>query len=300
MLEDSITRYVHYLRAFYYVAKTGSIPKASETLCLTASAVSQQIQKLESALGIALFERSTGQSLRLLPAGRFIYDRIPALDSALFRFASEARAFQTAPPLRIGALNLMQDFLLQSITAFSKQNPEISFSISENKNDDLCHALIAGELNCVLTFSDLAPNNLLTIPLFSSPLVLTVHESLAGSLSAVPTREELRTLPMIYISANSRTPDLDPYAELDILDAVRIRVDSPAMAVSAAEKKLGAAIVCDIMLRDAAQKGLLTYPLGNGRLKRTFVLALLPHAPTSHELSAFVGFMQSSASPVPS
>jgi len=56
------------LRAFVEVARSRSFTRAAETLCLTQSAVSKQIQALESAVGFRLFERTRGV-LTLTAAG---------------------------------------------------------------------------------------------------------------------------------------------------------------------------------------------------------------------------------------
>ncbi len=53
------------------MALTGSFTKASGELFLTQSAVSQQIQALESSLGIILFDRS-GKRVRLTSEGKIL------------------------------------------------------------------------------------------------------------------------------------------------------------------------------------------------------------------------------------
>jgi LysR family glycine cleavage system transcriptional activator len=56
------------LRAFEAVARTGSVSRAAEELCVSQSSVSQHIQKLEDWLGIELIERM-GRGIRLTGAG---------------------------------------------------------------------------------------------------------------------------------------------------------------------------------------------------------------------------------------
>jgi len=56
------------LRAFIEVARCNSFTRAADTLCLTQSAVSKQVQALEEQLGCRLFVRS-GKLLALTPAG---------------------------------------------------------------------------------------------------------------------------------------------------------------------------------------------------------------------------------------
>ncbi|NYE24269.1 LysR substrate-binding domain-containing protein [Pigmentiphaga litoralis] len=56
------------LRAFMEVARLQSFTRAAETLCITQSAVSKQVQVLEHQLGFRLFQRSR-RALLLTPAG---------------------------------------------------------------------------------------------------------------------------------------------------------------------------------------------------------------------------------------
>ena len=54
------------LRSFETAARLSSISKAADELCVTQSAVSHQIKKLEEWLGARLFLRTKG-GLELLP-----------------------------------------------------------------------------------------------------------------------------------------------------------------------------------------------------------------------------------------
>lgn len=60
-----------HLRYFWMVAKTGSIARASEQLCLTPQSISGQLSEFEARLGIELFRRS-GRNRELTDAGRRI------------------------------------------------------------------------------------------------------------------------------------------------------------------------------------------------------------------------------------
>lgn len=60
---------VHLLQAFATTARFGSISRAAQSLHLTQSAVSKQVQELERWTGVALFER-VRKRLALTPAGQ--------------------------------------------------------------------------------------------------------------------------------------------------------------------------------------------------------------------------------------
>src|SRR5436190_23314321 len=65
---------VYELSLFQLVASTGSFTKAAQRAGLTQSAITRQIQGIESQLGVALFERTT-RRVSLTPAGRFLLHR---------------------------------------------------------------------------------------------------------------------------------------------------------------------------------------------------------------------------------
>lgn len=112
---------LQYLKPFFYVAETGSIRRAAEQLFLAPSAVSHQICQLEKILGYPLFERRGGRALRLLPAGRVLYERIPMLDNELFLLRSEMRNCQTEPEkISIGVFTQYRKILLSCLSGYSR------------------------------------------------------------------------------------------------------------------------------------------------------------------------------------
>ncbi len=87
------------LRAFVETARWQSFTRAAETLCLTQSAVSKQVQMLEQQVGARLLRRSR-QGLSLTPAGNAF---LPHASEALATLAEgEARARQLAGHERAG------------------------------------------------------------------------------------------------------------------------------------------------------------------------------------------------------
>lgn len=66
------------LWVFSIAAQEKSFKQAAEVLCVTPSAVSQQVKNLEATLGILLFERQH-QSLKLTEAGQWYWQKIQPL-----------------------------------------------------------------------------------------------------------------------------------------------------------------------------------------------------------------------------
>ena len=86
--------YNHQLDAFIRVAQLGSFSKAAEAFYVTPSAMIQQINNLESDLGVTLFLRSK-KGVRLTPAGEYLF--------------KESQAFIVkSREIRNGVLNIQQ------------------------------------------------------------------------------------------------------------------------------------------------------------------------------------------------
>lgn len=62
------------MKAFVTVAELGSFSKAAEVLNLTQPALTRKIQKIESNLNTALFERTT-RKIMLTQAGKMLLQR---------------------------------------------------------------------------------------------------------------------------------------------------------------------------------------------------------------------------------
>lgn len=287
-MNDIDVNLIQYLRPFYYVAETCSIRRAASILCLTPSAVSQQIQKLEEELGIPLFERKAGHSLRLLPAGQFLYSRIPAVGNTLYSLRCELRNFQEERQiLRMGTLALLQSMTLKSIAEIGTGLTGLDFSLHVAGGSSLCHAILSGELDCALVFHEHLLPTLEDIPLFDSPLVLVAHQSLVQPLGPEPSLEQLFSLPVIYVAGSSHLAELDAYAGIPLTGPVHLRVATPILALEAVRLGLGAAIVCIHALPED-MTDLQVYDLDSIAPRRHVVLAFSSRHPPLAEKKIFL------------
>ena len=84
------------LYLFHLVVKHRSFTKAAGLAGLTQSAITRQMQGIESALGVDLLERTT-RSVRLTAAGEFL---APTRDQASNQQIDEARARRRGDGLR--------------------------------------------------------------------------------------------------------------------------------------------------------------------------------------------------------
>jgi len=116
------------LRTFEVAARHRSFKVAAHELCVTASAVSQQIKNLEDQLGVALFERHP-RGLALTEVGRrylaSIQPHLAAIDEATWRLAAGESAL-----LRVSVLPpLASRVVLPRLAGFREIHPTIELHI---------------------------------------------------------------------------------------------------------------------------------------------------------------------------
>lgn len=99
-----------YFHTFREVLKCQSFTKAAEELGYAQSSVTTQIQKLEQAYGVPLFERY-GRRMRLTAAGEALWELVrPMLD--LYAESKEKIGHQVAGNLSIGTIESLAAFYL--------------------------------------------------------------------------------------------------------------------------------------------------------------------------------------------
>ena len=137
------------LLAFDAAARTGSFKLAAQALCLTPSAVSQQIKALEDAIGAALFERSPG-AVKLSAAGREYAQVVAVALDTLRRGTLRLREKPHRTPLRLTVDPFVaQELLIPSLAQFARSHPQFEIILeSESAVVDLRNAQLDAGLRC--------------------------------------------------------------------------------------------------------------------------------------------------------
>ncbi|WP_433766444.1 LysR family transcriptional regulator [Pseudomonas putida] len=259
------------LQALVEVADSGSFTQAAQTLCLTQSAVSRQIQQLESHFGVALFVRSS-RSLRLTPEGeqvlasaRNILDQLKTLED---RIAPQKRPFR----LRMH-VSLAVRWLLPKLSDFYRHYPEISLAIEtvatevvEPAGDSDAYILYLPEPStapdCLTLFEEAL------IPVCAPSLALAALDDLADF--ALLHRSADRNDWRYWLAANGGHP----------LEAFRhIPFNLDELALDAAARGLGVAMTDMTLARESIERGVLHIPFGQPlKTRGIYSLCLQPSA----------------------
>jgi DNA-binding transcriptional LysR family regulator len=138
------------LRTFVAVAERASFSLAADEVRRTQSAVSQQMQRLETQIGLKLFRKS-GRTRQLTPHGVRLLEfarRIIALNNELF---DSLAAPDLRGPLRIGTPHDGSQFILPHLlTRFTQLYPNVQIEMHPDRSPYLLQALKRGDLEITI------------------------------------------------------------------------------------------------------------------------------------------------------
>lgn len=251
----------NHLRYFWVVAHAGSLTRAAETMNVSQSALSVQVQKLEHQVGHPLFER-TGKKLVLTEAGRIALDYADTVFKAGQELMSTLRDQPRASVqvLRVGALTtLSRNFQLEFLKPIIGRS-DVDLIVRSGNMRDLLAQLEAHALDVVLsnsaTLTD-ARTSLRNHLLNEQPVSLVGRSQPKHGRFRFP--EDLRTEPLLLPSLDS-----DIRVSFDrLLDQAGIRptilaeVDDMAMLRLLARERNGVTLVPPIVVRDELEAGVL-------------------------------------------
>lgn len=141
------------LRALRSVAALGTLARAADELGFTASAVSQQIKRLERQVGLPVLAPA-GRGVVLTPAGQAIVDSAPDVFEALERCAEAAQSVAQGAPrgiLRLVAFSTaIRGLVAPTLLRLSTRCPDLHVHITEQDPDQALHSVEAGTADLAL------------------------------------------------------------------------------------------------------------------------------------------------------
>lgn len=173
----------------------GSLTAAANQLCLTQSAISHTIKKLEQNLGVEIWRRE-GRSLVLTQAGQYLLavaNRVlPQLDYAQERLRQYAQG--EAGTLRIGMeCHPCYQWLLKLVSPFLSAWPEVDVDVKQKFQFGGIGALFGYEIDLLVTPDPLHKPGLSFEPVFDYEQVLVVNSEHPLAKSNYVEPEQLST-----------------------------------------------------------------------------------------------------------
>ena len=162
------------LKAFYTVARLGSVTQAAKKLGLSQPTVTTQIRQLESRYSVELFYRGgrrltvSDDGARLLPKVKILLQQEADIEFHL-RNCGQAQG-----TLRIGAT--APYYILDLVKSFRERLPQIEVSVEIGNSQDVLEALEDYRVDLAASSQLLGDPRLTHLVLGVDPLVLAVHK----------------------------------------------------------------------------------------------------------------------------
>ncbi len=165
------------LRAFCITHQVGNMSKASEMLFTSQPTISLQIKKLESELGVKLFERR-GPKLKITTEGEILYDIVHPLVQGIDHIKDEFKSQQG--DLVAGELNIAAEestilyTLPEPIKKFVERYPGIRLKLSNVTGSSGREQVLSDEVDFAVSSMLDTPKTLDYSPFVSySPILIT-------------------------------------------------------------------------------------------------------------------------------
>lgn len=264
------------LRGFLAVADLGSFRAASEALHLSQSALSRRIDKLEQALGVQLFERTT-RKVELTTIGRGFVPRarnvLNELENALIGFHDLSH--RLSGEVTIACVpSAVAYFLPEVIRQYHQQYPGIRIRVIDESSLAILTAVARGDADFGLTYIGTQDSDVTFLPLLEERFIvaLRVGHPLAERMTL--TWEDLAGFDYISLAQGSGNRFLIDQALAS--HAVRPRwfceVKHVPALVSLVEAGLGIGVVPKLAMPPEGHPTLITRPLANPSISRTIGL----------------------------
>ncbi|CDG81624.1 LysR substrate-binding domain-containing protein [Janthinobacterium agaricidamnosum] len=162
------------LRSFIMVARLGGVTRAANALNLTQPALSQHLRELTRVTGTPLLEKK-GRGVALTPAGALLCEEVgPLLEQLDLSLQSiQSRGDLVRGRLRVGAIaSYARSLVIPAMARLLGRYPQLFISVVELTGAGIDRALIDGEIDIGLSFSNLSSSGICQQQLFEERLLL--------------------------------------------------------------------------------------------------------------------------------
>jgi len=248
------------LLAFEAVARRRSFALAAAELHLTASAVSHQVARLESHLGVRLFERSA-HGVRLSAAGEQYLLRVGGAIAAIAAATEDLRQGVGNSLYVHSAPSIASLWLMPRLRGFAQACPDIALNLSAAHTPS---DFALGQADIDIRYGVPSWGDLIVEPLFEERIVPLAAPAFIKE-HRLKRPEQLTEVPLIQSNVSVvQWPDwFAAFTSLRAPDRFPVRFDRAQMSLDAATQGLGVA------LESATIAGL---HLSEGKLRPVFGL----------------------------
>jgi len=283
------------LLAFEAVARRRSFAHAAAELHLTASAISHQVARLESQLGVRLFERSA-HGVRLSAAGERYLSRVGGALAALVAASDDLQQGVDNSLYVHSAPSLASLWLVPRLRAFAQACPEITLNLSAAPT----HSDFAlGQADLDIRYGVPRWPDLVVEPLFEERIVPLASPGFIRE-HRLKRPEQLHELPLIQsnVSIVQWSDWFKAATERRAPERFGLRFDRAQMSLDAAAQGLGVALESATIAGQHLAEGRLRPVFGLEkcvRVKAHFVVYPARHG-RRRPVEAFLAWLHGEAS----
>ncbi|WP_420550409.1 LysR substrate-binding domain-containing protein [Litorivicinus lipolyticus] len=271
--------YLARLPLFVRVVRLGSFAAVAREVDMTPSAVSKQIQRLESELGVRLFQRTTRQ-LALTDEGQRFYEQSSPLVEGLLEASDQLKERQLAlvGKLRVSVPGaLLNHGMSDAFAEFALQHPalELQVEASERLVD-----LLQDHFDMAIRIAALEDSSLVARRLAPAPMWLVASPDFVAVHGTPIHPEQWIGAPMVTYAGHGRQAFRfeGPDGAADVRFQGRLQGDSDAFLLTAARHHLGFCIVPAFAAQSAVKSGQLVRLLADWTLQpERSIWAVYPH-----------------------
>jgi len=255
------------LMGFEAAARHGNFSRAADELHISQSAISHQVQQLESEIGQPLFRR-VGRGVELTVAGevllRSVQRSVDTLRNGLGRIATYLDPGLVAIA---GPATLLHGWVSPRIEQLQARNPALCPMLS---TDDAARFIDETDIDIVISDRLLSQTGLMEVPFLKDEWVIAAEPTLAARLEGIPREQHPANASLICLE-ESFTRDETAALFRDALDPFRKRAiyDDERLLLDAALRGQGIACISRLLADESVNQDRLRilpdYPRIEGR-----------------------------------
>lgn len=284
------------LRALIAVADGRSFHRAAHQLNLSQPALSRRIQKLESAVGATLIERTT-RNVRLTPAGREV---VPLVRRMLDEFDGSLVGLMADGERQAGRITLASvpsatvRFLPEVLQRFGEDYRNTRVRILDLSATECAEAVRTGEAEFGLSLPVSSDSDLSYEPLHDDPygLICRKDDPFASMPNVAWSDLTEQRLITVHRASGNRTTLEAGLAAHGIHLTWFYEVTRLTSALALVDAGLGPSILPRLACAGPEARDLVWRPLGEPMIVRTIGLLKRPSAPISPAATRFVNLLK--------
>jgi len=189
------------LRYVVAVARERHFGRAAEASFVSQPTLSVAIKKLEDELGVALFERTTGEVVPTLIGARIVEQAQRVLEqAAAIKEIAKSGTDPLKGPLKLGVIYTIAPYLLPQLVRHLRQRaPHMPLLLQENYTERLRELLKQGDIDCAVLALPFEEPGFAIEPVYDETFVVAVPRNHAWARRKSVAANELKREHMVLL-----------------------------------------------------------------------------------------------------